>query len=145
MHILEDLNYELEDMIEPVVKKGDISPTELDNIYKAVKTMNYIKTMEAMKEYSNDGSYRGSYAGGGSNRYSRGSFDGRMGMDRDSDGRYSERERRYSYRRGQSRDGYSRDDEKEEIISKLERMMDEAGSEAERQTIRDCMRRIEND
>ena len=36
MHILEDLNYELEDMIEPVVKKGDISPTELDNIYKAV-------------------------------------------------------------------------------------------------------------
>lgn len=134
MHILEDLNYELEDMIEPVVKKGDISPTELDNIYKAVKTMNYIKTMED-----------GSYAGGGSNRYSRGSYDGRMGMDRDSDGRYSERERRYSYRRGQSRDGYSRDDEKEEIISKLERMMDEAGSEAERQTIRDCMRRIEND
>ena len=39
MHIIEDLNFMLEDMIEPIVKKGDISPTELDNIYKAVKTI----------------------------------------------------------------------------------------------------------
>lgn len=138
MDILKDLCYELEDMLEPIVKKGDISPTELDNVKDAVKSMYYIKTIEAMEDYGNsyDGSYMGSYAGGRNMRYSRNSY----GMDRDNDGRYSER--RYSYRRGQSRDGYSRD---EEMISKLERMMDEATSEAERQTIRDCLRRIENE
>ena len=134
MHILEDLCYLLEDMLEPIIKKGDISPTELDNVKDAIKSIYYIKTIEAMEDYGN--SYDGSYADGRTTRYSRMSYDGRM--DRDNDGRYSER--RYSYRRG-----YSRDGEKEEMISKLERMMDEANSEAERQTIRDCLRRIEND
>ena len=120
MHILEDLNYVLEDMIEPIAKKQDISPTELDNVYKAVKTMNYIESIKAMKEYgnSNDGSYSydgGSYARNNRNRnsndYYRTSYDGRMGMDRDNDGRYSER--RYSYR-GNSNRGYSRDDYRED-------------------------------
>lgn len=134
MHILEDLCYLLEDMLEPIAKKGDISPTELDNVKDAIKSIYYIKTIEAMEDYGN--SIDGSYADGRTTRYSRMSYDGRM--DRDNDGRYSER--RYSYRRG-----YSRDGEKEEMISKLERMMDEANSEAERQTIRDCLRRIEND
>lgn len=102
MKVLNELCYEIEDMISPMVEKGDITPTELDNIYKAVKSMYYIKTMDAMKEYGN--SYEGSYA----RRYSRNSYDGRMGMDRDNDGRYSER--RYSYR-GSSNRGYSREDE----------------------------------
>lgn len=104
MQNLDELCYVLEDMVEPVVEKGDISPTELDNIYKAVKTMYYIKTMDAMKDYGN--SYDGSYVE--SRRYSRNSYDGRMGMDRDNDGRYSER--RYSYRGNR---GYSRDDYRE--------------------------------
>ena len=65
MKTLEDLSYELEDMIKPIVKKGDITPTELDNVYKAAKTMYYIETIGAMKEYgnSNDYSYRRSYDG----------------------------------------------------------------------------------
>lgn len=146
MHILEDLNYVLEDMIEPIAKKQDISPTELDNVYKAVKTMNYIESIKAMKEYgnSNDGSYSyggGSYARNNRNRnsndYYRTSYDGRMGMDGDGDGRYSER--RYSRAR------YSRADEREMMLSKLERMMDDANSEAERQTIKDCIRKIESE
>ncbi len=104
MQNLKELCYVLEDMVEPIMEKGDISPTELDNVYKAVKTMYYIKTMDAMKEYSN--SYEGSYA---NRRYSRNSYDGRYGMDGDNDGRYSERaERRYSYR-GNSNRGYSRE------------------------------------
>lgn len=114
MQNLEELCYVLEDMVEPIVDKGDISPTELDNIYKAVKTMYYIKTMDAMKEYGNSyaGSYGRSYEGSYANRgYSRNSYDGRMGMDRDNDGRYSER--RYSYR-GNSNRGYSRDDYRED-------------------------------
>lgn len=113
MQNLKELCYVLEDMVDPIVEKGDISPTELDNVYKAVKTMYYIKTMDAMKEYGNSygGSYEGSYA---NRRYSRNSYDGRYGMDGDSDGRYSERaERRYSYR-GNSNRGYSRDDYRED-------------------------------
>lgn len=119
MHILEELCYELEDMIEPIVKKGDISPTELDNVYKAVKTMNYIETIKAMKEYGNSNAY--SYATGnsyrGSYRYDGGrSYDGRMGMDGDGDGRYSER-------RGRNSNGrYSRMDEREDMMERLGRM-----------------------
>ena len=65
MQILEDLCYELEDMLEPIVKKGDISPTELDNVKDAVKSIYYIETIKAMKEYgnSNDYSYGSSYRG----------------------------------------------------------------------------------
>ena len=179
MHVLENLSYVLEDMIEPIAKKQDISPTELDNVYKAVKTMNYIETIKAMKEYGNSnegssyargGSYRGnsrgsyegmstrvsyeggmsnrgSYEGGSSNRGSyEGSYDGRRGMDGDGDGRYSERRGRDARGRYTSRDSYSRDEEsKEQMISKLERMMSEASSEGERQTIMECIRKLENE
>lgn len=166
MHALEDLSYVLEDMIEPIAKKQDISPTELDNVYKAVKTMNYIETIKAMKDYgkSNEGSYRGSYnsyegtsnrgsynsyEGGGSNR---GSYEGNS-RDGGASNRYSEdgsyrRGRdamgRFTSRDGMSRDGYSRHEEKEQMISKLERMMQSATSENERQTIMECIRKIED-
>lgn len=140
MHVLEDLSYTLEDMLEPLSKKQDISPTELDNIYKAVKTMNYIETIKAMNEYgkSNNDSYAGGSSYGRYSRYSYPtSYDGRMGMDGDGDGRYSERGRN-------SRGRYSRDS-KEEMISRLERKMEMATSETERQTIRDMIRDIENE
>ncbi len=138
MHVLEELCYELEDMLEPIVKKGDISPTELDNVKDAVKSMYYIETIKAMKDYgnSNDYSYRGSYRYDGMSN--RGSYDGRYGMDGDGDGRYSERRGRDARGRYTSRD-YSRDD----MLDKLERMMNEAGTEAERQTIRECMRKLD--
>ncbi len=187
MHVLENLSYVLEDMLEPIAKKQDISPTELDNVYKAVKTMNYIETIKAMKEYgnsndgssyarggsnrgnsrasyeggmsnrgsyegmSNRGSYeggmsnRGSYEGGMSNRGSyEGSYDGRRGMDGDGDGRYSERRGRDARGRYTSRDSYSRAEGKEEMLSRLERMLSEASSEEERQAIMECMRKIDN-
>ncbi len=138
MHVLEELCYELEDMLEPIVKKGDISPTELDNVKDAVKSMYYIETIKAMKDYgnSNDYSYRGIYRYDGMSN--RGPYDGRYGMDGDSDGRYSERRGRDARGRYTSRD-YSRDD----MLDKLERMMNEAGTEAERQTIRECMRKLD--
>lgn len=136
MEVLEELCYELEDMLEPIVKKGDISPTELDNVKDAVKSIYYIETIKAMKEYgnSNDYSYNGnSYRG--SYRYDnmRGSYD---------DG-YSERRGRDSRGRYTSRDNYSRHDEKEQMIERLERKLDMAKSEAERQAINDMIRELE--
>ena len=38
------------DKVDEVVKKGDISPTEMDHVYKATKTMYYIECIEAMEE-----------------------------------------------------------------------------------------------
>ena len=76
MRVLTDLCYLLEDEIEQVVKKGELTPTELDNVYKAVKTMNYVEIIKAMKEgegYSRgrDGrrTYDSSYG-----RYERGNY-----------------------------------------------------------------------
>ncbi len=49
---LEDL---LCEKIDEIVRKGDISPTEMDNAYKAVKTVYYIEAVTAMKEAGDDG------------------------------------------------------------------------------------------
>lgn len=126
MQSLYDLCDMLDDELREIVKKGDISPTELDRAYKAVDIIKDIKTVEAMEEsgYSNDGysgnSYRGSYDG---------MSDARRGRDGDGDGRYSEDG---SYRRGRdamgrytSRDGYSRHDDKEQMLQKINQMKKE--------------------
>lgn len=132
---LYDICEMLEDEMKEIVKKGDISPTELERVYRAVDIIKDIKTIEAMEEggYSNaggsnrggsnrgsygsyEGSYDGSYEGGGSNARGGGSRDG-----------YSEEG---SYRRGRnamgrytSRDGgYSREDDKEQMLKHIEQM-----------------------
>lgn len=114
----------LEDEVEKITKKGDISPSEMDNAYKAIKSVYYLTVLDEMKEakergydaYSRRGGdgYSGGYSyrddmsmDGMSNRgsydgsYGRGSYDGQSnagrGRDGDGDGRYSED---YSGRRG---------------------------------------------
>lgn len=143
MQVLSELKYVLEDMIEPIAKKQDISPTELDNVYKAVKTMNYIETIKATKEYgnSNEGSYRGSYEGASN---ARGSYEGASNRGSYNSYARDEYSEDGSYRRGRySREGgYSRHEEKEMMISKLEKMMQNATSENERQTIMECIRKL---
>ena len=113
MHILKDICNNLEYQLEDVVKKNDISPNELDVIYKSVKTIYYIKTIEAMEDYADDGYSR-------TGRYS----DSSMRM---NDG--------YSYRRGR----YSRDTEKDGVMKELGDMMARANSDIERQTIAKLM------
>jgi len=105
MHVLTDLCYLLEDEVGQVVKKGELTPTELDNVYKAVKTMNYIETIKAMKDYNDDGYSRGRNGGYAYGRYARHS--------------------------------------KEEKIAELERMMENASTEAERRAFMEAIRSIE--
>lgn len=119
MRVLDDIKELLEDELKKIAKKGDISPAELENVYKAVKTINYATIIDAMEEEKENGysqrgysrgmgayavnggypgsSYEGSYNSyeGASNRGGMGmsndySRDGRAGRDGDSDGRYSE-------------------------------------------------------
>ena len=124
MHVLKELSYLLEDEVGQVVKKGELSPTELDNVYKAVKTMNYIETIKAMNNYNSDyPEYSGRmYANNGMNY-------GRSYSYRDSDGRYSE-------------SNYARHS-KDEKIEELERMMENASTESERRAIMECIRSME--
>ena len=130
---LYDICEMLEDELKEIVKKGDISPNELERVYKAVDIMKDIKTIEAMEEggYSNaggsnrggsyrggsyDGSYDGSYEGGGSNARGGGrsneySEDGSYRRGRDARGRYTSRD-----------DGYSREEDKEQMLKHIEQM-----------------------
>lgn len=221
MKALEDLKELLVDQIKRVTKKGDITPNELESMYKSVDIIKDISTIEAMEKaekeeeeyakdgysrgrYSREGSYDGnsmrggsygenmmsndmgnsqrylpypmySYApvwnnnpqqpnnnqngemNGNSQGYNAGnSNDGRRGRDADNDGRYSEES---SYRRGRdamgrftSRDSnsyenssrYSRHSVKDRMIAKLEDMADDATTNRERNTIMQCIDKLDN-
>lgn len=141
-----DAIYELKDLLEKEIKKvtakGDISPTEVKTVGEAVDILKDIETICAMKEYGNDDS---SYA-----MSNRGYSTMRVPMDRmyrDSyEGSYRGSYDSYddmSYRRGRSRDNYSRHDQREEMIMKLEQKLKNARSEEERKTIMDCIADLE--
>lgn len=120
MQVLYDMCEMLDDELREVVKKGDMSPTELDRVYKAVDIIKDIKTIEAMEDYSyDDYSRRNSYDGDNmSYNMSRDNSYTRRGRDGDGDGRYSERGRdRYS-----RNDGYSGHDDKQQMLQKIEMM-----------------------
>lgn len=133
MQALYDMCEMLDDELKEIVKKGDISPTELDRAYKAVDIIKDIKTIEAMEDYSyDDYSRRNSYDGDNmSYNMSRDMSNARRGRDGDGDGRYSEDA---SYRRGgrgrYSREGsynsyeqgYSGHDDKQQMLQKIEQM-----------------------
>ena len=105
MRVLDDICMILEDEMEAIVKKGTISPTELESIYKSVDVIKDIETIKAMKE-------QGGYS------YEDGYMNGRSGRD----DRYSRLRGRDSMGRYTSRDGYSRDNETEELREELMNM-----------------------
>ena len=212
--LYEDLTEMLQDQMKKIAKKNDITPQELDNVYKAIDVLKDIETIKAMQEagedggYSNDGYSQEGYStrrgvkGTGRGRYSNdgysqhypiyppmmfdgtsrdGSYDrnsyaggsyapvwnqnhntemhGGQGGNSNADGNmsnnqsmdYSNNSYDYSNRRGRdartgryvSRDrGYSRADEKEHMLDRLEDMLDDASSERERRAIEQCIERI---
>ena len=160
---LENLKETLEDEIKKIVKKGDITPAELENVQKAVCTIDMIKKMEngqseGMMEgdsygYSNrmpyhHMPYRDSY-----NDRSYGDYSGRHYY-HDSYGE-NEMYRGDSYRRGRSPvtgryisrghydDGYSGHSIKDRMVAKLESMYDEAKTDHERQTVDEWINRLQ--
>ena len=50
MKAMEDLKELLEQELKKIAKKGDITPTELDSVYKAVDVIKDIATIKAMEE-----------------------------------------------------------------------------------------------
>jgi hypothetical protein len=132
MRVLMDMCEILEDELKDIAKKGDISPTELDSVYKSVDIIKDIETIKAMRnEYGNsynsynsyDGSYDGSYMMPYSYRGGDGMSNAARGRDGDGDGHYSERRGRDRMGRYMSRDdGYSRSPETDQLRKEMEEM-----------------------
>jgi hypothetical protein len=167
---LENLKETLEDEIKAIIKKGDMTPSELESVQKAVCTIDMIEKMER------GGHSEGMMMDGYSNRHmpyrhmpSYGSYNDRSYGDEygDHSGRryyhdsygYDESYHGDSYRRGRSpvtgryisrgedhmsyRDGYSGHSIKDRMVAQLENMYDQAKSEHERQIVDEWIKRLE--
>lgn len=98
--------------------KPDISPTELERLYKAVDIIKDIKTIEAMEEANYSNAYPYSYDDGMS--YARGgrySYEGRGGNSYNSYARGRDSMGRYT-----SRDDGSMHESKEHLMRQIEEM-----------------------
>ena len=136
MDYMYDLKEKLCDELKEYARKQDMSAGDLEMVHKLTDTIKNIDKISMLEEeggYSQAGNWeadmRGSYDRGSSYR----------GQRRDSRGRYS-RNGNYSSERRM----YSRDGAKDRMMEHLEDMMQEAGSEKEREAIRRCMAQMEN-
>ena len=114
---LYELCENLKKEIRQLNTKPDISPTELERLYKAVDIIKDIKTIEAMEDaggYSNMYPYSYddgmSYARGGRYSYDRGYSGNSYARGRDSMGRYT------------SRDAAPMHEDKEHLMRQIEEM-----------------------
>ena len=137
MEYMYELKEKLCDELEEIAKKGELGAGDLEIVHKLTDTIKNIDKIEIMKEdggYSRAGDWemRGTYDRGSSYR-----------RKRDSMGRYSRDGRTM---RGGYRDGrmYSRADAKDDMMDQMEALMEQAGSEKEREAIRRCMNQLEN-
>ena len=129
--------YELKDKLckelDEIARKPEMGAGDLEIIHKLTDTIKNLDKIEMLEDggYSQAGDWeadmRGTYGRGSSYR----------GRKRDSMGRYS--------REGRGgRGGYSRHDAKEAMMEQMEMLIDQAGSEREREAIRRCMGQLEN-
>ena len=133
MEYMYELKEKLCDELEEIAKKGELGAGDLEIVHKLTDTIKNLDKIEMLEDsgYSQAGDWemegRGSYNRGSSYR----------GRKRDSMGRYS--------RDGRGgRGGYSRHDAKEAMMEQMEMLMEQAGSEREREAIRRCMGQLEN-
>ena len=134
MEYMHDLKDKLCKELEEIARKGELGAGDLEIVHKLTDTIKNLDKIEMLEDdggYSQAGDWeadmRGTYGRGSSYR----------GRKRDSMGRYS--------REGRGgRGGYSRNDAKEAMMEQMEMLMDQAGSEREREAIRRCMGQLEN-
>ena len=134
MKILYEIKEMLEDELKQMCKKGDVTQTDLDNMYKMVDIVKDITTIEAMEETRYEGwsrDYSREYSRTGDTDYSNAypiyrtsRDDASYARGRDSMGRYTSRD-----------SGYSRHGN-DEMIEHLKEMMMNARTEEERESYR---------
>lgn len=130
MEYMHELKEMLCDELAEIAEKGELTAGSLDTIDKLTHSIKSIATVMAMEDadYSYDDGNMGSMNRGGS-----------YAQRRDIRGRYS---RRGSYRRGM-RGGYSRDEETDKMVMKLEKMMNETSDQNAKQAIEQAINAIE--
>lgn len=145
MKILYNVQDKMEDELKSICRKEEITPTDLDNIYKIVDIIKDVTTVEAMHKAEENG-----YSGEGMSNYSRGwDVDYSYARGRDSRGRYTSRDGRSyegSYEnsnRGRSYEGGYSGHDKEEMIDNLMKMMRSARTEEERENYRKIIEQLE--
>ena len=118
-----------------------LSAADVDYLDKLAHMVKSLKTTIAMEEYPDgySGEYSGEYSREGGWNYNRpyytsGNYYGNSGARRmrDSMGRYTSRD-----------NGYSRDASRKKMVSKLETLMDDTMSDAERMAIEECIAKID--
>lgn len=135
--ILDYICDEIEEIEQKIQKEGKLSMAEVEYLDKLEHIKKDVLTSEAMMDggYSNDGSYDG-YNGGNGGGMNGGSYNSYRGYSgrrgRDSMGRYTSGRR------------YSRDEAKSEISRHLEKAMDAAGSEKEREVLQRAMEQLKS-
>lgn len=150
MHDFYELKEMLMEEVKKITKKGELNAQSLETVDKLLNSIKNACKIIMYDEYSDEGEY--SQESGYSNARGRG-----RNAKRDSMGRYSReggysneggyssarggRGGRYAYARG----GYSYADENEEKIEMLREMMNEVGSEEERRTISNIIRKMEKE
>ena len=147
MHTYYELKDMLKEELDQIVKKGELSAGSLETIDKLLNSIKNACKITMYEEYKEDGySYADSDMDMSNYSYARGRGSNAR---RDSMGRHSS-EGGYSNARGRRgysrRGGYSYEDgDKEEKISMLREMMQEAGTDEERRALQKIIRRMEQD
>jgi len=140
MKALDDLRDTLCKELDELARKPEMGAGDLELAHKLTDTIKNIDKICMMEEdggYSRAGEWeadmRGSY-GRGNSYANRGKHYVRGHYSRDDDPNME----RYSGRRA-----YSRDGGRERMMNQLEQMMEDAGTEKERQAIKRCMDQLE--
>ena len=137
MEYMHELKDKLCDELEEIARKGELGAGDLEIIHKLTDTIKNLDKIEMLEDgYSQAGDWEIE-----GRAYNRGSSYARR--KRDSMGRYSRDGRTI---RGGYRDGRmcSRADAKDDMMDQMEALMEQAGSEKEREAIRRCMGQLEN-
>lgn len=133
MRLMDDLAEMLEKELKNIVKQDSITPQSLEVVDKAVDIIKDIETIKAMRgEFGSEYSNRGYYDYIGDDGYS---------MARDRYGRYASRD--YSSNMMHSNRRYSRHDETEAMIAKLESMSEVTDDPRIRRAIDQCITKLE--
>lgn len=138
MEYMHELKEMLCDELMQIADKGELTAGSLDTIDKLTHSIKSIATIMAMED--SEYSYENGNMGGNMNSYRGSSYrGGSYAQRRDSRGRYS----RGSYARNGRRGGYSRDDETEKMVEKLEKMMEQTDDMNAKQAIEQAISAIE--
>ena len=135
MDYMHELKEKLCDELEEIANKGELGAGDLEIIHKLTDT---IKNLDKIGMLEDGYSQAGDWEIEG-RAYNRGSSYARR--KRDSMGRYSRDGRSMRYRDDRM---YSRDEAKDDMMEQMEALMEQAGSEKEREAIRRCMNQLEN-